>query len=82
MQQFPEDITSSRSTPADLYLFDVDKHRVVLSKKYTEIFHKITTKLFCVYPRRQPDLQVAASFLTTRFSCPNVGDWTKLKRVL
>ena len=82
IEQFPEDITSSRSTPTTLYFFDVNESSVDLPKKDSEILQKITAKLLLVCPRGQSDLQVATSLLTTRFTCPHVGDWNKLKRVL
>ena len=45
IEQFSEDIKSSRSTPAALYFFVVNEYSVALQKRDAETCLKITAKL-------------------------------------
>ena len=79
---FGDKIDVSKPTPAAAYLFNVDEESPFLNEKKAKGFHRITAKLFFVCCRGRPDINVTISFLTTRVSKPNDGDWKKLKRML
>ena len=81
-EAFNEKIDSSKPTPAAAYLFNVDEDSPLLSEKKAKGFHKIVAKLLFVCCRGRPDINVTISFLTTRVSKSNDGDWKKLKRML
>ena len=63
-------------------MFNVDEDSPLLSEKKAKAFHKIVAKLLFVCCRGRPDINVAISFLTTRVSKSNDGDFKKLKRML
>ena len=81
-EAFNEKIDSSKPTPVAAYLFNVDEDYPLLSEKKVKGFHKIVAKLLFVCCRGRPDINVTISFLTTRISKSNDGDWKKLKRLL
>ena len=74
-------ITGVRSSPATASLFDVGTSRP-LAPREREEFHTITAKLLYLIQRTRPDIALAVSYLTTRATCANVDDMSKLRRVL
>ena len=68
VQEFPEDIDKSVTTPAALHLFEVNNETKKLCDKDMEIFHKIVAKLLFACKRARPDIQTTVAFLTTRVS--------------
>ena len=81
-EEMGENIDTSKPTPAAAYLFNVDEDSPLLNDKVAKRFHKIVAKLLFVCCRGRPDINVTISFLTTRVSKSNDGDWKKLKRLL
>ena len=84
MEEFPEAITSTKTTPAAEYLFKVreEGEAKLLPEEQAIIFHRIVAKLVYLQARARRDLQLATSFLTTRVKRPDEDDWGKLRRVL
>jgi hypothetical protein len=78
----PEDMSGTAVTPAAEHLFKVDRKAEGLPPEVSDLFHSITAKLLFLCKRARPDIQTPISFLCTRVSCPNVGDYKKLKRVV
>jgi hypothetical protein len=74
-------ITGVRSSPATATLFEVGTSRA-LSDKDRARFHTITAKLLYLSHRARPDIALAVSYLTTRVTCANEDDVSKVNRVL
>lgn len=82
--KFPRKITSTSSSPASEYLFDVrpDEERKELPEEQACAFHHTVTQLLFVSGRAHPDIKTPVTCLTTRVKYPGEDDWGKLKRVL
>lgn len=70
------------STPATLYLFDVDPESPLLNVEDKTYFHSVVAKVYYLAKRVRPDVLTALSFLTTRTSAPTLQDYGKIARVL
>ena len=82
INNFPEDILSSASTPASDHLFQVRGHDAVLLPKEQAIaFHHTVAQLPFVSAWALHDIQTLVAFLTTWVKGPD-DDWGKVKRVL
>ena len=84
LEEFPEEIVSTKTTPAADHLFkirDEDEARPLPEEQATT-FHRTVAKLVFVQARARRDIQTAVAFLTTRVKNPDEDDWGKLKRVL
>ena len=73
-EEFGKNITSSKPTPAAVYLFNVDETATLLNDQTEKRFHKIVAKMLLVCCRERPDINVTIPFLTTRISKSNEGD--------
>ena len=82
IEEFPEEIGTTTTTPAATHLFDINKERLLLPLEQKEMFHQTVAKLLWVAMRAQPDILTALSFLTTRVKSPDEDDWKKLLRLL
>ena len=83
-EDFPEQITSTKSTPAADHLFKVrdEAEAKFLDNERADAFHHATAQLAFLRARSRPDIDPAVAFLTTRVRKPDEDDWGKLKRVL
>jgi hypothetical protein len=79
---FRDNINRKATSPAKGYLFDVREGAKVLDEVLADNFHSVTAALLFVSRRCRLDIQTAIGYLCTRVGCPDVDDWTKLKRVL
>ena len=82
IEMFPEEINRKVRSPAGHGLFEVNDKDELLHEKQAEMYHSLVMKLMWIEKRARPDIETAVSFLSTRVSQPNMGDWRKLKRVL
>ena len=82
INEFPEDVKKTVTSPATAHLFDVRDNAQALDSNSMEIFHKIVAKLLFACKRARPDIQTAVAFLTTRVTKSDEDDWKKLKRCL
>ena len=84
LDDFPEIITSTSSSPAADHLFTVryGGEAKLLPEEQAQQFHHSVAQLLFLCMRALPDLQTAISFLTKRVKNPDEDDWGKLKRVL
>jgi hypothetical protein len=84
LDDFPEEIVGTKSTPAADYLFKVrdESETKKLPEEQAASFHRTTAKLVFVQARARRDIQTSTAFLTTRVKQPDEDDWGKLKRVL
>ncbi len=81
INEFPEPITKSASTPATDKLFAVhDSPELDPVRK--EQFHHTVAKALFVSKRARPDIQPTVAFLCTRVQKPNEEDWYKLVRMI
>jgi hypothetical protein len=81
---FPEQITSTSSSPAADHLFKIregDSVKVLPEEQAVHFHHTVAQILF-VSKRARPNISTAISFLSTRVKQPDEDDWGKLKRVL
>ena len=74
VEEFPEEIKGTVSSPAANNLFEVRPDPVLLNDKMAEIFHHTVVKIFWASLRAHPDLLVAISFLTSRVQKPDKDD--------
>ena len=79
---FPEPINRAVRSPAGHGLFQINEDDPLLVKCKSDTFHSLVMKLMWIEKRVRPDIETAIAFLSTRVSCPNITDWSKLKRVL
>ena len=82
VSEFPEDCSKAVTTPAAVYLFEVDESQTKLDNERKKIFHTFVAKLLFVSKRGRPDIQVAIAFLSTRVMTPDEDDWKKLVRLI
>ena len=76
-EAYGEPVNKSANTPAkhDLFVTEVSKP---LDEEKKEVFHHIVAKLLYVSKRARVDIDLVVSYLCTRVSCSNDGDWKKL----
>jgi hypothetical protein len=84
VEDFPEEITGFRATPAADHLFDVrdPSDARPLPEEQARAFHHTVAQLLFLSARARRDIQPATAFLTTRVTAPDEDDWGKLKRLL
>ena len=84
LEDFPEAINSTASTPAADHLFTVrpDGDRTVLDEERAQAFHHAVAQMLFACTRARKDIQTAVAFLTTRVREPDEDDWGKLKSLL
>ena len=75
------DVTGVRKTPACNNLFASGSSQK-LAPKELESFHTVVAKLLYLTLRARPQVGVAVAYLTTRVTCANKDDVSKLERVL
>ena len=66
--EFGEELVSTTKTPAQKYLFSVNKDRKLLDIDRAKRFHSITAKLLYVSNRTRVDIKFSIAFITTRVS--------------
>jgi len=81
---FPEEIVSVKTSPAQDHLFDVRDPSMarLLPEEQAMAFHHTTAQLLFLSARARRDIQPCIAFLTTRVKAPDEDDWGKVKRVL
>lgn len=82
LEDFPEEIVGTGSTPVSLFLFTVNESAEKLNKKDAKVFHTTVAKLLFVTKKARGDTITAISFLSTRVKCPDINDWKNLIRLL
>ena len=84
IDDFPEEITITKTTPAADHLFQVrDANEAsLLPEEQATAFHHAVAQLLFLSARARRDIQPVTAFLTTRVKSPDEDDWGKLKRVL
>jgi hypothetical protein len=82
IDEVPEDMDGTATTPATEWLFKVNENAEALDKGATELFHSVTAKFSFVCKRARPDIQTPIAFLCTRVRNPDVDDYKKLRRVV
>jgi hypothetical protein len=86
IEEFPEAIVGTASTPASDNLFQVrdesDPKYRALPEEQAMAFHRTVAQLLFMSARVRRDIQVVVAFLTTRVKKPDEDDWGKLKRCL
>ena len=74
--------TGASTSPASLYLFNVNDNCTKLDPATAILYHHIVAQLLYLGKRTRPDLLLAISFLCTRVQSPDEDDWKKLGRCL
>ena len=82
LDEFPMEIKGEVSTPASLFLFNVNPEAKKIEEERARAFHTAVAKLLFVVKRGRGDMITATSFLTTRVKEPDEDDWKKLIRLL
>jgi len=84
INDFPEEITVTRASPAADHLFTVrdETEAIPLPEEQAHAFHHTTAQLLFLNARARRDIQPCTAFLTTRVRSPDKDDWEKLKRLL
>jgi hypothetical protein len=84
LDDFPEEITGTKTTPAADHLFQVREEREAryLPEEQATAFHHAVAQLLFLSARARRDIQPVTAFLTTRVKKPDEDDWGKLKRLL
>ena len=82
LDEMPENMDGTATSPAADYLFTVTEGIELIDKANKEFFHATVAKLLFVCKRGRPDLQTAIAFLCTRVQNPTRHDYNKLARVI
>jgi hypothetical protein len=77
---FPEEITTTKTTPAADHLFQVwnEEEACLLPEEQATAFHHAVAQLLFLSARARRDIQPVTAFLTTRVKNPDEDDWGKL----
>ena len=70
------------TTPGKCDVFTYDTNSKELSKKDSELFHKVTAKLLHVCKRARLDIEPIVAYLCTKVSCSTEEDRVKLDRLI
>ncbi len=79
LQDLPEDMAGSATTPAAEHLFQVNEDAEALSSEDSDLFHSVTAKLLLPRKRARPVVQTHVAFIGTRVMSPDVDDYKKLR---
>ena len=82
LDDFPHKLQGSVTVPWSEKLFKVDVTSKKIDDTRRETFHSFVMKAMFLCKRGRSDVQPAISFLASRVTEPNEGDWKKLLRVL
>ncbi len=82
LDEMPEDMDGTATTPAANYLFQIIDGIECLDEATSEFFHATVAKLLFLCKRGRPDTQTAIAFLCTRVQQPTKHDYNKLSRVV
>ena len=82
IDDFPEEVPKSRSSPTGEFIFQVASTSPLLDIGKGKLFHSIFAKLLFISRRVRPDIQVPIGFLETKVTCLTQVDCIKLKHVL
>ena len=82
LDKAPADFDSEDVTPAFCDLFTGNLTHKKLDTSTLVLFHRVIAKFLYIAKRTRPNIQVAVAFLCKRVTCPNVGDWKKLGRLV
>ena len=84
MEKYPEEITTTDSTPETDNLFKVlyEKDRIPPNEKKASQFHHAVAHILFAIGRVRWDLQMSVAFITTRVKAPDKDDWRKLKQFM
>ena len=84
IEEFPEVIKATRSSPVGDHLFTVreDADRKVLPEEQARQFHRMVAQFLFLCKQSRPDIEPLVSFLTTRVKDPDKDDWGKLRHGL
>ncbi len=84
INDFPEEIIATRTSPATNHLFTVQDRSLAtpLPEEQARAFHHTAAQLLFLSTRARRDIQRATAFLTTRVRCPDEDNWGKVKRLL
>jgi hypothetical protein len=76
IDNFPETITTTCTTPAADHLFTVrdEQEAKFLPEQHAQAFHHTVAQLLFLCKHTQCDIQMAVSFLTTHVKWPNKED--------
>ena len=81
IEEFPQDLKGTVSTPANDHLLKVDKGKKLGPMKQ-EVFHATVAKALFLTMRARPDIRLTVAFLCTRVKEPTTYDWFKLVRMM
>jgi hypothetical protein len=82
LDEMPEDMDGTATSPAAAHLFEIVEGIELLDKDKSEFFHTTVAKLLFLCKRGRPDIQTAIAFLCTRVKAPTRHDYNKLSRVI
>jgi hypothetical protein len=84
IEDFPEEIKRTRTTPAADYLFTVrdESEAKKLPEEQAVYFHHAVAQLNYLATGARRDIHPCVAFLTTRVRNPDEDDWGKLRRLL
>ena len=82
IDEFPEELIGTATSPAGAGLFKVCKDDEKLQPAEAEILHSIVAKLLYTVKRARPDIALVVAWLCTRVMKSTCTDWEKLKRLL
>jgi hypothetical protein len=82
LDEMPEEMDGTATTPAADYLFTIVEGIELLDKETSEFFHSTVAKLLFLCKGGRPDIQTAIAFLCTRVQQPTKHDFNKLSRVI
>jgi hypothetical protein len=82
IEEFPDKLSGKTKMPWNENLFKVDPTSKCLETKQAKVFHMIVTKGMFLCKCGCQDIQPAITFMVTRVTEPNEGDWKKLVKMV
>jgi len=82
ISEYPAQLTGVSKCPWTDSLYRVDQSLPLLQENKAEAFHTFVMKGMFIAKRARQDILPAITFLATRVTEPNEGDWRKLTKVM
>jgi hypothetical protein len=82
IEEFPDKLSGKTKTPWNENLFKVDPNSKCLQTEQAKMFHTYVMKGMFICKCGHQDIQPAVTFMVTRVTEPNEGDWKKLVKMM
>ncbi len=82
IEEFPDKLSGKTKTPWNENLFNMDPASKHLKNEQAKVIHMFVMKGMFLCKHGYQDIQPAITFMATRATGPNEGDWKKLMKMM